>query len=473
MSQPTKEKLDDASKPLKLNKLYEEFFSKDTTSNFDGYCNDLKKYDGTHKGAKELCIKLVRFVKKIAEWKNKPESVKYCDYLQYWLYDEIKEIYKEHTKKFGEIPFSKELIEIANKVNKEVKPNDCTLKHEKDVTLDELVKRKYAYIYYKKQTDIKNTINSQSTYDCNKYFTYLTNIKLLYDKLKNDHCKPSFWLLPFHSDYFICGKTSDPKDLLSTTEKCKAKGSTSGGGTFWGILFGGSSSGTGANRNGTLTQAPTRTAGLETKMPGSGKNLSPDVSPKDKAVKGTTESTVAGDKSKVLSSSTRSSGPGSLTSSPSTGSSARPEAGAPSSVQKATLNPKSSISTQSSGIPALGVLPVSPNTLDIRRDAVPVPIVDSPTTSEGVSDKVDSNFYRNIIMAAAILGTIFFLFYYNMSSGLKSRFPKRKRKKKIFEHNYYEEYEKELAKYDSENESLDSQSDQYYLNYQPEGDYDY
>ncbi|KMZ88643.1 hypothetical protein PVBG_06132 [Plasmodium vivax Brazil I] len=163
-------------------------------------------------------------------------------------------------------------------------------------------------------------------------------------------------------------------------------------------------------------------------MPGSGKNLSPDVSPKDKAVKGTTESTVAGDKSKVLSSSTRSSGPGSLTSSPST---------------------------------------------DIRRDAVPVPVVDSLGPLESVSDKVDSNFYRNIIMAAAILGTIFFLFYYNMSSGLKSRFPKRKRKKKIFEHNYYEEYEKELARYDSDNESLDSQSDRYYLNYQPERDYDY
>ncbi|KMZ95702.1 hypothetical protein PVMG_06104 [Plasmodium vivax Mauritania I] len=109
----------------------------------------------------------------------------------------------------------------------------------------------------------------------------------------------------------------------------------------------------------------------------------------------------------------------------------------------------------------------------IRTDTVPVPIVDSSGPSEGVSDKVDSNFYRNIIMAAAILGTIFFLFYYNMSSGLKSRFPKRKRKKKIFEHNYYEEYEKELAKYESDNESLDSQSDRYYLNYQPERDYDY
>ncbi|GAB69414.1 CYIR protein [Plasmodium cynomolgi strain B] len=55
----------------------------------------------------------------------------------------------------------------------------------------------------------------------------------------------------------------------------------------------------------------------------------------------------------------------------------------------------------------------------------------------------------------------------------KIKFSQKKRKKKIFEHNYYEEYEKELEKYESENESLDSQSDQYFLNYQPERDYYY
>ncbi|KMZ98398.1 hypothetical protein PVNG_06312, partial [Plasmodium vivax North Korean] len=126
---------DDASKPLQLNKLYEEFFKNDEKSKYDDYCNALTKYNTQHKGTQDLCVKLVRFVKKIAEWKNKQESYKYCNYLQYWLYDEIKGIYKEHTKKFGEIPFSKELIEIANKVNKEIKKNDCTLKHEKDVTL--------------------------------------------------------------------------------------------------------------------------------------------------------------------------------------------------------------------------------------------------------------------------------------------------------------------------------------------------
>ncbi|CAI7721738.1 PIR protein [Plasmodium vivax] len=139
----------------------------------------------------------------------------------------------------------------------------------------------------------------------------------------------------------------------------------------------------------------------------------------------------------------------------------------------ANLNTKEVLRPAPKDVPGKSALSVASYNSGIRTDTVPVPVVDSLGPLESVSDKVDSNFYRNIIMAAAILGTIFFLFYYNMSSGLKSRFPKRKRKKKIFEHNYYEEYEKELAKYESDNESLDSQSDRYYLNYQPERDYDY
>ncbi|KMZ95132.1 hypothetical protein PVMG_05961 [Plasmodium vivax Mauritania I] len=465
---------DDASKPLKLNKLYEEFFSKDTTSKFDDYCKDLKKYNDTHKGAQELCVKLVRFVKKISEWTNKPESVKYCDYLHYWLYDEIKEIYKEHKEKLGEISFSKELIDIGNRVNKEIKKNNCVLKHERYVGLDELIKRKYAYIYYNKQNDIKNTINSQSTYDCNKYFTYLTNIKSLYDKIYNDNCKPSFWYSPLESDYFSCKKTNDPKDLLSTTEKCKAKVSGSGGSTFLGILFGGSSARTGTNGKGELTQAPTRTAGLETQKPGSGSHLSPAGSQMAKGVKGATASMVSGDRSKGLSSSSSLVTAGGLPR-PAAEATVRNNAvaGAGLSNQVATLQPRVTLSSPVGGSHVQNAHAAVPPTLQIRDNTEHGTMPDTSSTLENVSDKLDSNFYRNIIMAAAILGTIFFLFYYNMSSGLKSRFPKRKRKKKIFEHNYYEEYEKELAKYESENESLDSQSDRYYLNYQPEQDYDY
>ncbi|KMZ83352.1 hypothetical protein PVBG_05748 [Plasmodium vivax Brazil I] len=109
----------------------------------------------------------------------------------------------------------------------------------------------------------------------------------------------------------------------------------------------------------------------------------------------------------------------------------------------------------------------------IRNDAGHGATAAVPNTLESTSDKMDSNFIRDIIMGVAVIGTIFFLFFYNMSSGLKFSSPIKKRNKKKMKHNYYEEYEKEFEKYDSEDMSLDSEEDRYHLNYQPEGDYDY
>ncbi|KMZ94305.1 variable surface protein Vir12 [Plasmodium vivax Mauritania I] len=107
----------------------------------------------------------------------------------------------------------------------------------------------------------------------------------------------------------------------------------------------------------------------------------------------------------------------------------------------------------------------------ISGDAGHASLAGVPSTLESVSDMVDSNFIRNIIMAVAVLGTIFFLFYYNRSSRLESSLRKKKRKKgKIFEHNYYEEYEKELEMYGSEETFLDSEADRFYLNYHPDQD---
>ncbi|CAI7721761.1 PIR protein [Plasmodium vivax] len=294
---------------------------------------------------------------------------------------------------------------------------------------------------------------------------------LQYDK--KDHC-PIVWPFSSEPDYFSCTSAYNPKDFLSTAEKCKAKENGGGSGSFWGIFLGSSSSGTSSNRSGTSIQAPARAATSEAKVPGNAKNSSPGGLPENKGVKGATGGAAAGNVSKGLSSST---------STVTSGGSTRP--GAEASVRDNVLsrggllgqavptNPKGALSPPPKEGPGHSMNAVPPYTSDSGRGMQPALPADSPSTLESVPDNVDSKFYRNIIMGVAIIGTIFFLIYYNMSSRLKSRFPKRKRKKKIFEHNYYEEYEKELARYESENESLDSQSDRYYLNYQPEGDYYY
>ncbi|KMZ88523.1 hypothetical protein PVBG_06183 [Plasmodium vivax Brazil I] len=118
-----------------------------------------------------------------------------------------------------------------------------------------------------------------------------------------------------------------------------------------------------------------------------------------------------------------------------------------------------------------GVPAISSHNREPASNAVPLRIADSPNTLGTAYEGLDSNFFRNVIMAIAVLGTIFFLFYYNRSSRLESSYRKKKKKKgKIFEHNYYEEYEKELAMYGSEETFLDSETDRLYLNYHPDQD---
>ncbi|EDL42761.1 variable surface protein Vir12-like [Plasmodium vivax] len=118
-----------------------------------------------------------------------------------------------------------------------------------------------------------------------------------------------------------------------------------------------------------------------------------------------------------------------------------------------------------------GVRAISSHNTEHASNAIPLTITDSTNTLGTTHEELDSNFFRNVIMAIAVLGTIFFLFYYNRSSRLESSYRKKKKKKgKIFEHNYYEEYEKELTMYGSEETFLDSETDRLYLNYHPDQD---
>ncbi|KMZ88752.1 hypothetical protein PVBG_05844 [Plasmodium vivax Brazil I] len=132
-----------------------------------------------------------------------------------------------------------------------------------------------------------------------------------------------------------------------------------------------------------------------------------------------------------------------------------------------------SLTFPSQGSPGYGLQAVSSYNSNTRGDANIATMTDVPGTSETLYDKLDSNTVKNIVMAAAVLGIIFFLFYYNRSSRIESSIKPKKRKNKAFEHNYYEEYEKELARYESDNESLDSLDDRYYLTYQPDQDSHY
>ncbi|GAB69507.1 CYIR protein, partial [Plasmodium cynomolgi strain B] len=100
------------SEPLKLNKLYDDFYVKDSKSKFISECNALDNLDKIHKGVKELCMKLVSSLDNLSKKEmNKQERDDRCNYLPYWLYGEIGKIYKEPSLKSSDnTPFFKELI---------------------------------------------------------------------------------------------------------------------------------------------------------------------------------------------------------------------------------------------------------------------------------------------------------------------------------------------------------------------------
>ncbi|KMZ79562.1 hypothetical protein PVIIG_00836 [Plasmodium vivax India VII] len=188
--------LENASKNLKHDKLYEDFFEYKKPSEFNNYC-DVFGSQGQKKNenAKQICPKLIYFLEKIANMQNKVEGDKRCKYLRYWLYDEIGKIHTGGSISMDKLSYIADLIEVGNKVNKEKLKNRCSLPlHDKNVKLDEWKNRKLSYIYLKKYDDIKKDINPTNKDKCNMYTTYLNNMNSLYNTYKKE-CKPGAWLL--------------------------------------------------------------------------------------------------------------------------------------------------------------------------------------------------------------------------------------------------------------------------------------
>ncbi|CAI7724270.1 PIR protein [Plasmodium vivax] len=453
--------LEKVAQDLGLNKLYDEFYAKKTSSKFFDDCKVLDDHDKTHIGVKELCTKLISSLEQLAAMraKNKDYNDR-CNYLPYWLFDELGNIYKKYPPKKDEnIPFVNKLIDIGNRLNLKISGNRCySLPYRNSTSMDEHKNRKNSYIYLKKYDEIKQIINDKGKGKCDLYIKYLKYIDSLHKKYKTDDCR--VYLFSPTPNYADCDSKYDPSKLISILNECKGTESSGGGSRSTGWWFSGllgSSNGSSPSRNDASVAAPTKSVGKEVDK---GR---PEAS---KTLAGTPDS-------RGLTRSTSLGGSGSQVEAR---PSARPvvaAAGGGLPGQLTTTPVKVALVTTTGKSNEQVVHAASSHNSGPGGNALPEPTASSPGTLESVSDKVDSNFYRNIIMAAAILGTIFFLFYYNMSSGLKSRFPKRKRKKKIFEHNYYEEYEKELEEYGSEDMSLDSEDDRYYLNYQPERNNDY
>ncbi|VUZ94237.1 PIR protein [Plasmodium vivax] len=436
VQQTPQEKLafDKASETLKLNAIYEELFPKDVKSKFDKDCELLNTHEGIYKGVKALCSKFGSSLEYAAGERRREKRKNYCNYLRYWLYDEIGKINKvDHKNKLSEIPFVKDLFTAVNKINGNFNENKCTLPFDKNITLDDLIKRKILYIYFNKYTNIKSSINPRNEDQCSNYFTYLTYMKSLYDKYKSDHC-PFIWSLPNESDFLRCSSAYDPKALLLKVQQCKPEETGRSSPSLWDIFF----------------------WSLQSRTPAKGRDM--PAQEQGKVVAARKPADVGSTEGKVVTS-----GP---TTNKVLAAVESPPRGEQTSEVKRVESREISHNSQSNHMLLRGS--------DGRHSAtttghvvLPEVATDSSDFIKKTYDVLKSEYFRHAIVGASIIGVLVCLFFYFKFTPIQSQTNKRERKERELENNYYDEYEEELPRYGLQQSFEESQMGDVYLSYEP------
>ncbi|CAG9485597.1 unnamed protein product [Plasmodium vivax] len=431
------DELEKDSEPLKLNKLYDDFYVKDSNSKFISECKALDNHEKTHNGVKELCMKLVSSLDKLSKMEaKKQEREDRCNYLPYWLYDEIGKIYKKTSLKSSDTPpFFKELIGVGNKVNQQINGKKCTtLPRYHYYSLDEWKKRKYSYIYFKKFNEFSSDVSSTNNDKCSKYNKYLNSIDSLY---KNYYTATCTGWLGGNTDYFKCDKNLNPNILLPKVVKCQGQVSRSnsgGGGGFLGSWFGvsssrGSTASQAAEARQTQASANAGKAGPQAQETRAG-NVGSTQYAKLAAVPRESKATPINMEGQPI-----------------------PEKQSGSSIEQ---NQKVHLQHMPNSYTGL--------------DALPDGSSGSSDFLKSTHEILKSEYFRHAVVGASIIGVLIFLFYFFKSTPIGSQTNRRDKKKRELENNYYDEYEEELPRYGSQQSFAESQMSQAYLPYQPRRD---
>ncbi|EDL42957.1 variable surface protein Vir12-related [Plasmodium vivax] len=434
---------------------YKELNEVDITGYNNDKCDKLAKSDD---GDKKLCKQILKNLS-VLKTKKGEEQERGCYYFQNWLHDQIKGKYYNGKEKTNKYPI------IANKIFDLVAEDISSGNIHQACsgnsfgTLEIWKKDKDLHDYFENFEKIK--CNDTDRDECQKYVNYVKYIDPMYDA-KIDDCCDEDDLYPFCVLPVKCDEKYDTKKLLDelkrklqALDKKKADADAA------------------AQEEAKAKQAEAEKAKqLEEDRKQAEKEKAKQLEEERRKAQAERDAQEAENRKKAAAAAAEA---------------RKKELAAAANREKqlaATRGGQQTVRGDTGALqpePSLGVPPrdshedsvnaATTYNSGISGDAGHASLAGVPSSLESVSDMVDSNFIRNIIMAVAVLGTIFFLFYYNRSSRLESSLRKKKRKKgKIFEHNYYEEYEKELEMYGSEETFLDSEADRFYLNYHPDQD---
>ncbi|CAG9483645.1 unnamed protein product [Plasmodium vivax] len=416
---------------LDLDILHKDFFVTSKTPSADSNCNSLDKQKS---GVKDLCNKTVHFLKEIAKSKGK-ESGQRCNYLPYWLYDEIAKIHEKHQDKISTISFIKELTDAVNKANKGITVNKCNaLLYDPYITLDDWKKKKISYIYFNKHDEIKANVNRQSKDKCDKYLKYLNSYAPLYKKYYGENCGGWFFN---GSSYLKCDRKYDPNVLLPTVQKCST-GSTGGGGTFLSLLGLGSS----PSRSSQSSASGTRQGAASSVG-------SAAVSP--------------------LSSQSRDA----LQLAGSRGATSQ----LPPHLNGIKIDPEFQKVVEKAMAAQSGGMGQQAQIAQMTMDGSYVAGDNSPEGSTGSVDFLKkaqeffkSDNFRHSVVGASAIGVFIFFFYFFISTQSGRRPIKREKSRRKPEYNYYDPNEEAFSRYGSEHSVADSEMSDVNLSYHPRRD---
>ncbi|GAB69859.1 hypothetical protein PCYB_006080 [Plasmodium cynomolgi strain B] len=143
MATPSEISLEEAAEDVKLHKIHdEEFFSElDKFSTFDQFCNGIRRNVRFNpKKVEDVCIKLIRHLYRLSK-ANSPKHSNYCNYIRYWLFEQIGVLCTSESGSIGDEAFFKELIDTWKQFNMLILRNKCSPEEIKGVKLSELKKR--------------------------------------------------------------------------------------------------------------------------------------------------------------------------------------------------------------------------------------------------------------------------------------------------------------------------------------------
>ncbi|EDL42826.1 variable surface protein Vir12, putative [Plasmodium vivax] len=449
-------------------KKYENFDNVDIANEKSSHCNDL---GSTDEGDKKLCKKIVQNLSQLSALKDDENLKNSCYYFQHWFFDNIAKKYYNGNERGNNYPVAGKLFNIVSTITSvlpKMEPCKCYESGSPDVWKEE----KYFHDYFENHKDIQ--CKNSDKQRCEKYVQFVTYIKSLFPP-KEDKCcdEEELWDEGYCHHYFKCESTYNPKDLLTKLQKelelaeKRTEAPREGGAR---AVEAGKALGSGGEEREKKThedEVSAEATGKESKE----KLVAGEV-PKEKGADSPAQS--APEKNVAVKSTVPESvglKPGGLESREEKAKPAKPVAAKPATamptppelapvkpapakpvaakvtpeepVQKVpepkvsvppeperkvsppevpeqevvetvdTLEHEETMSPRQMESAEQSVHEVSSYTTELANNVVPLTIADSTNTLGTTHEELDSNFFRNVIMAIAVLGTIFFLFYYN------------------------------------------------------------